>query len=330
MSRQLGTYDPVFGYRFVPGLRARVEHEGGGYLVRTNQVGFRSEREFTPSKPSGTFRVLLFGDSFAAGMGVSNRDRFGELLETILPGLEVFNFALPGGAPDTQYLVYREAVPEIEHDLVVITVWVQNIRRVVARYRSQQTPQGGIAWAPKPYFRFGTEGSLELHNSPVPRDAISSEALPPEDRRFQAHLVSRDAGARIPPRAKGLLQRAMRYDALPSYKNTEDPDWRLMKAILERWTSELSVPSIIMPIPMHWHLEKMSSPKHYQRRFRELSTPPARLVHDPLVDLMGFSASERRNFRFEEDTHPTRAYHRALADSLANPVRQLMMERQPA
>ena len=35
MFRQLLEYHPRIGHRFIPGLKARIEHEGGGYLVRT-------------------------------------------------------------------------------------------------------------------------------------------------------------------------------------------------------------------------------------------------------------------------------------------------------
>src|SRR5687768_10383686 len=100
MERQLFVPDDAIGYRFVPGLRTRVEHEGGGYLVRTNQAGFRSEREFVPAKQPGTSRILLFGDSFTAGDGVSNPKRYGDQLELIVPDVEVFNFGLSGSGTD--------------------------------------------------------------------------------------------------------------------------------------------------------------------------------------------------------------------------------------
>ena len=46
VSRQLLRDDPVIGVRYLPGIRERVEHEGGGYLVRTNAAGFRCDHEF--------------------------------------------------------------------------------------------------------------------------------------------------------------------------------------------------------------------------------------------------------------------------------------------
>ena len=88
MTRNLFEYHPVIGYRYIPGLRARVRHEGGGYLVRANADGFRSDHDFREPKPAGRYRIALFGDSYTAGEGVSNGQRFCDLLEERLPQLD--------------------------------------------------------------------------------------------------------------------------------------------------------------------------------------------------------------------------------------------------
>ena len=44
--RQYLEYDPIVGWRFIPGVRVRIPHEGGGYLVRANELGFRSDAQF--------------------------------------------------------------------------------------------------------------------------------------------------------------------------------------------------------------------------------------------------------------------------------------------
>lgn len=329
MRRQLGTYHPVYGYQFIPGLKARVEHEGGGFLVRCNQAGFRSDREFIRER-QGRPRVLLFGDSFTAGVGVSNRDRYGDVLETLVPEVEVFNFAIPGGAPDTQSLVYESVAAELEHDLVVIAVWVQNVNRIVARYRSRMMDDGELVWMPKPYFELADDDSLTLRNSPVPPDPVRPKDLSSDERKQLGLLVGHNAGHGMNPVVKGAIQKLVPYDSVPAYRDPGNPDWRLLKAILRRWTDELRAPAIIMPIPLHHHLEGKSSPKHYRRRFQELADPPRVAIHDPLDDLMRFSRSERRAFRFADDTHPTASYHRALAESLAEPVGRLIRDRQAA
>ena len=135
---QMFEYHPKIGYRFVPGLKARMPHESGGYLMRVNQSGFRCDHEFVQAKSNTTRRILLFGDSFTAGDGVSNPKRYGDLLEKILDNVEVYNFGLPGTGTDQQYLAYQEFARTLEHNLLIIAVLVENIRRVAAHYSYYQ------------------------------------------------------------------------------------------------------------------------------------------------------------------------------------------------
>ena len=75
-------YDPTIGYRYTPKIRRVLPRPGGGsYEIIINSAGIRSTREYTKNKPPSTFRILVFGDSFAAGQFVSNDQRFSELLE---------------------------------------------------------------------------------------------------------------------------------------------------------------------------------------------------------------------------------------------------------
>ncbi len=325
MNRQLFQYDPAIGYRFIPGLRARVQHEGGGYLVRVNQAGFRCEHELSSAKRPGCFRVLLFGDSYTAGDGVSNPQRYGDLLEQRIPGLEVLNFGLPGTGTDQHYLIHREVAPKLEHDLVVIGLLVENIRRVAARFRPYATRGGRPLILAKPYFSLGADGELTLQHVPVPKRPLPDDVLPPDERDRV------DRGGRLPwlralvnragPRAKEWAQRLSRYQPLPGYDSPQEPAWQLLRAILERWASEAKRPILICPIPLYQYVEGSASPQAYQARFAELSAPPRIAIHDPLPDLRRHPAEARRGFRFRIDPHPTPAGHRALAESLATALR---------
>ena len=116
MTRSIFQYHPTYGFHFNPGVKARIPHEGGGNLVRANAAGFRSDREFVPPRTPGYRRVLLFGDSYTAGDGVSNGARYGDLLEKQVPGLEVYNYGLPGTGTDQHYLVYADVARRIEHE----------------------------------------------------------------------------------------------------------------------------------------------------------------------------------------------------------------------
>jgi len=306
-------------------LKARVSHEGGGYLVRTNQLGFRSEREFTIGRNGSTRRILLFGNSFTAGDGVSNGRRYSDRLEELIPDLEVYNFGLPGSGTDQQYLAYQQYAQGIEHDLLVIAVLVENIRRVVARYRYAISDGGDIRCSPKPYFTLEA-GRLELRNVPVPRGLVREDDLP-EDERSAVDRGGRFPLVRALARRTGvreLAQRVTRYQPLPEYGDPRGGAWLLLRAILKEWISRHSRPVLLMPLPVPQYVEATSDPAPYQARFRELAADAGCQLHDPLPDLVRHPRSARRRFRFAQDIHPTPEGHAALAASLAPAIERLL------
>ena len=89
MSKSPMKYHPRVGYTYMPGTELRLPGPGDGCLVRANQAGFRSDREFVSRREPGVFRAFLFGDSQSAADGVDNSQRYSDLLEKALPGLEV-------------------------------------------------------------------------------------------------------------------------------------------------------------------------------------------------------------------------------------------------
>ena len=319
-SRQLFQYDPLLGHRFIPGLRLRVEHETGGYLLRTNSSGFRSDYEFTSERPPGRRRVLLFGDSFTAGDGVSNPQRYGDRLEQLMPDVQVLNFGLSGSGTDQQLLLFREVKDAYEHDVVVIGLLVENIRRIVAHYRLYRSSDGIERAHAKPYFVLGSSGDLELRNVPVPREAINLDHLPEAERGFvdmggQFHALRRAVG-KLGAGTKELVQRVSRFQPLPEYDSKDSAAWLLMRTLLTAWASESAVPVIVVPIPLYHYVEELSSPV-YQRRFAELRTVANLEVYDPLPALLAYDKALRRKFRFDKDVHLTPSGHEALAAAIA-------------
>ena len=328
MTRSIFQYHPTYGFQFIPGVKARIPHEGGGYLVRANAAGFRSDREFETSRTPGRRRVLLFGDSYTAGDGVSNGARYGDLLEKYVRDLEVYNYGLPGTGTDQHYLVYADVAPRIEHDLVIIAVLVENIRRVVAHYRVFENAAGEQVALAKPYFSLDDGERLVLHNVPVPPGEIPVNSLPPDQRQYvdrggELPLVRRALNL-LGPGVKSLLQSALGQNPLPAYDSADDPAWRLLRAILVQWVSESAVPVLIVPLPLYHYVEGIADPSAYQTRFAEVARVTRAQVHDPLFDIFALPADERRALRFERDVHPTPFAHEKLARSIATPVARLV------
>ncbi len=326
--RQVYEYHPVVGYRFIPNLKARIAHEGGGYLLQANEAGFRSDRPFVRERTPGKRRVLLFGDSFTAGDAVSNRERYSDLLEATLPATEVYNFGLSSTGTDQQYLAWREFAQGIDHDVVVIAVFVENVRRVVARYRPHRDATGHEQLYAKPYFTLD-DGQLRLHHVPPAAEGRNLDQLSPEDQGAV------DTGGRF-VKLRGLVsalgareavQRMTRYQPLPAYDSAQSTGWKLMRAILSQWIKSIERPVLLMPLPLPQHLDEVCDADSYQARFSELAVELKCALHDPLPDLLAYDKAVRRRFRWETDIHFTPEGHAALARSMAPAVERLLASR---
>lgn len=329
ISRRQFEYHPVIGYRFVPNLKARIPFENGGYLVRANNSGFRCNHDFVAQRRPGLRRILLFGDSYTAGEGISNEQRFGDLLEKKLSNLEVYNFGLPGTCTGQQYLTYKEYATDIEHDLLIIGVYIQNIWRTVAHYRYfLRDLQGEEALYAKPYFELAN-GKLLLKGVPPSPEPIREEDLPKNERgSVERPTLDRLKKLLIKTKAEKLaLKLAFNWDPFPEYNSPSNPEWQLMRAILEEWICNHPKPVLLMPIPAFIYVEELKDPSNYQARFHELVEVATNCtLHDPLPRLLNHSFDKRRTFRFRIDNHLSAEGHLALADSMVPVVEDLLNE----
>lgn len=339
MQRSLFEYHPVVGYRFIPGLKTRVPHEGGGYLVQTNQSGFRCHHEFAREKPSGTKRILLFGDSHTAGDGVSNGKRFGDLLETLLQGsVQVFNFGLPGTGTDQQFLAYREFAAGIEHELLLLIVQVENIQRVAAHYRYYSDDQGKRVLYAKPYFELEA-GKLTLHHVPPPPAPIDPDKLHkgkggtvdrvaryPFLSRIVRSLTRRQWATRllISSGAKDMIQSAMGYQPVPHYSSPRNSAWLLMSEVVREWIRGHAGPALLVPLPFYHYVSGLSDARPYQARFRELAGDLGCAYLDPLPELQTQTKESIRRMYFENDGHLTVEGHAAVAAVLKPAVERAL------
>ncbi len=110
--------------------------DNGGYFsrrwyrmgaVHENSAGYR-EREFTPSKRPGVYRIAVVGDSFTYGNGVRQEDRYSDLLQPELPShFEVLNFGVAGAnTPEHRHLVQR-LLKEDQPDFILLQWFVNDV-----------------------------------------------------------------------------------------------------------------------------------------------------------------------------------------------------------
>jgi hypothetical protein len=336
--RQYLEYDPVTGYRFIPDICARIPHEGGGYLIRANELGFRSDKRFVRERSLGKSRLLLFGDSFTAGDGVSNGQRFGDHLEVLVPNLEVYNFGLPASGPDQHYLLFRHHARDIEHDLVMIAVCVENVRRVVTRYRYFMEESGHEVLYEKPFFEL-VGSSLVLRSSPPERRPIDPNSISAEARTL-IYKIGRFPLARkaydwltssqtirsivVETGIKDRFQSLFAYQPLPEYDDPSNNAWRTLRAILFEWVIGHDRPVIIAPLPLAHYVLGISNAGSYVRCFSELAKAVGAILIDPLPTLETYPAELRRKLFYTDDCHPTRLGHEAFAKALAPGVFEVL------
>lgn len=326
MWKSLSKYHPRIGYTLMPSVRSRIPWETGGYLVRTNAAGFRSDREFVKERTPDKYRALLFGDSQTAGDGNANSDRYSDIVEKLVPDLEVYNYALPATGPDQHYLTYLDCA-DVEHDLLIIGLHVENIVRVASRFRPYLDAGGQEVIYAKPYFTVDG-GELVLHHVPVAKAPMQKDAIRPEDSPYVESGVSHAALRNVLKKlgVRDLVQKLTRFQPIPDYDSPDTPNWQLLRKILEAWIRQSKTPVLLLLVPMWPFVEQSSDPTNYLARFRELAADTGCHVHDPLPDLWRHPEAERRAFRFKVDSHLTPSGHRAIATSLASAIERIRGE----
>lgn len=321
-------HHPRLGYEYVPGYDAELARpRGGTYRLRINLQGIRSDREYATAKPTGVkWRVLVFGDSFAAGQYLANSERFSELLERRHPGLEVINFGLEGTGTDQQLLLYEYVCQQFEHDAVALFPFLQNIRRNLVDSRAAIDPQTGQAvLIPKPRFVL-RDGQLELTNVPVPTDRQPApQGLGADDRLTPGRSWKRLASCL--PGANWLKMQVARlwpWEPFPEYSHPDSPAWRLMAAILERFITQAGgKPFLLVPV-FYVSYVRQNMARHYWARFQSVASRHSQVR---LVDLLPAfktlgSAAESAFFE-PEDCHWSPVGHVLVADVLSRELAHL-------
>lgn len=297
--RQVFEYHSLIGWWHVPELYARVPLGQTYHRVITNEVGMRSERNYPKIQPQGRKRITFLGDSYTAGDGVSNGDRFTDLLERRYTHLDALNFGLNGSGTDQQLLIFESMAREYEVDAVVICVCIENIaRNLYSCFPSLDWREQIATYRPKPYFSFSGE-TLELRNTPVSKERRLADEL------GDWHCTFPYIGGE--------------NDAYAIYKDANGIHWQTMKAILRRLLSSVSeMPVFIVPMPMYNHYLGELDPT-YMPRFMELEDPVNQVhVLNLLPAMQAVPLKERQGFRFPDDPHYTAAAHLLVADTIAH------------
>ena len=325
-------HDPLIGHRYVPNTGRTLPRPGGGqYKIIINSAGIRSAREYAKSKPAGTFRILVFGDSYAAGQFVSNDQRFTELLERRVSVLEVINFGLEGTGTDQQLLIYENVARDYEHDLVILFPFLQNIRRNMVAARVARDPKTGKeVLRHKARFEL-RDGALEWKNVPVPKKGI--EIVDATDVALEKTDADRGASNRIKAViSRSSLGRALKrvafalkpWEPFPEYRSATTSEWRLMEAILSRFHARVAPrPFVIVPVFYDSYV-RFRMARNYLERFRSLESAGVHVI-DLLPHFRRLGREASRCFQEPYDCHFSPYGHLVVAEALQDELTRLKL-----
>ncbi|MGA3405836.1 MAG: SGNH/GDSL hydrolase family protein [Candidatus Bathyarchaeia archaeon] len=323
--RQLITNHPTIGWWWIPNLKSMIigEHL---YLLRTNSVGMRSDREYPLKRPEDRHRIVILGDSQTAGQGVTNSDRFSDLLEKSYPNLDVMNFGLYGSGTDQQLLIYETLAKSFEANAYIFAPYWNNIARNMVDLfvfrRQGSLGDRKVTWMPKPYFLL--EGDhLALCNTPVPARPVSEEVAAKHLGISERWGVADTTVFSLPWKTPNPLRTKLWFalsKPYSGYESDESRSWRLMRAILERFIGEVDgKPVFIVPLPSYHHYSFGVAPT-YLARYEKLHNPSKNcFVVDPLPYFKRLSHEQRRRCSGEQDyTHYSPFGHKILAEAISD------------
>ncbi len=165
--RYLNLYreDREVGFTLRPRAEGWWQGEGETY-IKINSDGLR-DREHSKTKPPGTLRVAVLGDSYAEALQVPMEETFWAVVEQRLQGceasggrsVEVINFGVSGFSTARELITLRRRVWQYSPDVVVLLVTTSNDVRDNSRLLSWEYDD-----LPLPYFVY-QDGALVLDDS---------------------------------------------------------------------------------------------------------------------------------------------------------------------
>jgi lysophospholipase L1-like esterase len=187
---------PYLGWFHIPGSGGLWYSEYGEYQaeVRINARGLR-DREIGYDNPSGAYRILVLGDSYAEGLHVALEETFAKQLEAHLGDgerpVEVINGGVSGWGTDQEAVFYAIEGFRYEPDLVLLLLFTRN--DVLNNYGPLEAARMGAVQ--KPFFHL--EGNkLVIPSFPFEPPA-GTGAPPPPLLAFSDWLRARSASYRL-------------------------------------------------------------------------------------------------------------------------------------
>ncbi len=265
-----------------------------------NQYGFLDRPPLNP-RPAHVFRVLIVGDSYVEGAGLSREEMFGRVLEReanrVLAEsgqgirLEVLSWGQSGNNAEENVSVIRNLPPRIDPDLVILEYTLLNDSETHPITLKHHDPPG---WAKKVQAFFLLE--------------VKSYACYWFYKRFTFFRVRREPGFN--------LIRARHREGFCGWEKTKEAFGNLA-----RWLDKAGTDGMVLIFPI------LTGLPGYPQDFREahrklgLALERNRLPYLDLLDFFSNTGAARSDLVFSpDDSHPSALANRLLGLYLAERI----------
>ena len=297
---------------------------------RINALGFRDAPRRV-AKPPGTRRVLVLGDSHAAGWGVEQNETFAARLEAHLGAeVEVWNTAKHAGCAVWYVLQARDFRERFDPDLLVVQLFDNDPSdSATLEERFPRDEDGRLLEVPDRYrWETGVAAGVSRwwrHLSLVNRwkrlrKRLDGETLPAHqffEPGIWGRRIAGSAGTAAPEGGDG--------DIPPAQLGFRPHDLAFHEALIEQLLGERGeLPIVLLYVPARPRLAgtSLENVRANNPLYQGVADAAGR-AGTPLVDLQEVFLTadvDPRDFYFQVDGHINALGHAAAADALREPV----------
>ena len=105
-----------------------------GVEIKTNSLGLRSDREYLVPKPQNIKRILVLGDSITMGWGVSFKETYPYILETLINKGSKLNFEVinsgVGNYNSASELSALKRLSALEPDMIILGFYINDLEDI--------------------------------------------------------------------------------------------------------------------------------------------------------------------------------------------------------
>lgn len=327
MTKSYLTYNKDIGTWGIPYVKTlQTAANNHNWFVKMNSIGIRYNNKLKRKSIMNNV-IFALGDSFLFGFGVNENERFSNIIEEFDSNLKIVNFGLNSSGIDQQSLIHDKYKNKIDHDIILWTPYINNVKRSGLDHHTFQDSHGNTNISFKPYYTILND-ELILKNIPVPKKtnkkSIASKQFNPESKQFTQ--IKKILNFLILDRSiKYKLIKYLPINIYPEYSKKDSYLWLLTKKIFQTTIKKNNTKKIIIcPLP-NWTAIFNNNLRNYIKKYKTLEgTKNVSIINVlPAFDNLNHK-NKVKCFISPKDNHYSSYGHKVVANYLIQELKNVI------